>query len=75
VNCEIGDRDGEIWLRSTRAIGPGEELLTQYSHDNSYWSLQFSQLHLQAIRNALLGVSSASVNEAETVIRNINLSN
>lgn len=75
VNCEIGDRDGEIWLRSTRAIGPGEELLTRYSHDNSYWSLQYSKQDLQAIRNALLSSSGGSVVEAETIIRNINLSN
>ena len=75
VNCEIGDRDGEIWLKTTRTIDPGEELLTRYSHDNSYWSLQFLSHHLQAIRNALLGASGSSLLEAETVIRSINLGN
>lgn len=39
VNCEIADRDGEVWLRSTRDITAGGELLTRYSHSNTYWAL------------------------------------
>lgn len=74
VNCEIGERNGEIWLRSTRPIEAGEELLTRYSHDNSYWSLQYSAQQLGAIRRALLDSPDGSIAEAETVIRNIDLS-
>lgn len=73
VNCQIADRDGEIWFRSTREINAGEELLTQYSHDNSYWSLQFSRQQLDTIRLALLNAHSGSLAEAEAIIRSLDL--
>lgn len=71
VNCEIADRDGEVWLKSTRAITAGEELLTRYSHNNSYWTLhsQF-QPHLQGIRDALAQSTTNSLEEAENIIKN-----
>lgn len=69
VNCEIADRDGEIWLRSTRDIAAKEELLTKYSHDNSYWYLQFSKAQLREIRQALLSSTTNSLQEAEAIMR------
>lgn len=74
VNCEIVDRDGEIWFRSSRIINAGEELLTRYSHDNSYWSLQFSTSQIQVIRNALLTSRDGSLAEAEAIIRSLDVS-
>lgn len=74
VNCGIADRDGEIWFRSTRTIHAGEELLTRYSHDNSYWSLQFSRPQIQAIRNALLTAHDGSLVEADIIIRSLDIS-
>ena len=71
VNCEITDRDGEVWLRSIRAILPSEELLTRYSHDNSYWKVQFSAQELQTIQSALLNCSGNNLLEAEEIIRNL----
>lgn len=69
VNCEIADRDGEVWLRSTCVIAAGDELLTRYSHDNSYWYLQFSKPQLKGIRQALLSSTTNSLHEAEAIIR------
>ena len=69
VNCEISDRDGEVWLKSTRAIQSGEELLTRYSHNNSYWKVQFSAQELQRIQSALINCSGNNLLEAEEIIR------
>ena len=70
LNCELANRDGEIWYRSTRDILAGEELYTKYSHDNSYWTLQFSDDQLQSLRQALLTASHGSLAEAERIVRN-----
>lgn len=74
VNCLIADRDGEIWLRSNRVINAGEELLTRYSHNNSYWLLhsQFKQ-HLQGIKQALQCAQTNTLEEAEGIIKNYNI--
>ena len=69
VNCMIADRDGEIWLKSTRDIAAEEEILTKYSHDNSYWYLQFSKAQLSGIRQALLSSTTNSLQEAESIIK------
>lgn len=71
VNCDITDRDGEVWLRSTRVIQPGEELLTRYSHNNSFWTVQFSPEELETIKTALFNCSGNNVLEAEEIIRNL----
>lgn len=70
VNCELANRDGEIWYRSTRYILAGEELYTKYSHDNSYWTLQFSKLQLDSLRKALLTAANGTLAEAERILRN-----
>lgn len=73
INCEIADRDGEVWFRSTHQINAGEELLTRYSHDNSYWCLQFHREQLDTIRVALLSANSSSSIEADNIIRSLDL--
>ena len=69
VNCMIAERDGEIWLKSTRNIEAQAEILTKYSHDNSYWYLQFSKAQLSGIRQALLSSTTNTLQEAESIIR------
>ena len=69
--CELANRDGEIWYRSTRDFLAAEELYTKYSHDNSYWNLQFSTEQLQSLRQALLTASNyPTFSEAQRIIRN-----
>jgi len=74
TNCAISDREGEIWMKSTRTILAGEELLTKYSHDSSYWYLQFSSAQIQAIRQALLTSPSASLSDAQAIIKDFQFS-
>lgn len=69
LNCEMVERDGEIWMRSTRHIKAGNELLSRYSHDNSYWCLQFSLDQLRKIRRALSCNTINTIAEAEAIIK------
>lgn len=70
LNCELANRDGEIWYRSTRNILAGEELYTKYSHDNSYWTLKFPKHQLHSLRQALLTAANGTLSEAETILKN-----
>lgn len=67
TNCEWALRDGEIWFRATRNVLAGEELLTKYSHDNSYWTAIFSKSQQQELRLALMKANNLL--EAETILR------
>lgn len=69
VNCHWAIRDGEIWFKSNRSIKAGEELLTRYSLNNSYWTIQFTQRQLQLLQQALLE-AEPELEAAENVIRN-----
>lgn len=74
LNCQWANRDGEIWFKSTRTVLPGEELLTRYSHDNSYWNMQFSDKELHCLRQALLSSTDGSLSEGEIILRNFSFS-
>ena len=68
TNCEWALRDGEIWFRATRRVLAGEELLTKYSHDNSYWTAIFTIKQQQELREALLK-GHGQLQEAEQILR------
>lgn len=74
LNCVFGDRDGEIWLKSTRKVHVGEELLTRYSHDNSYWKDIFDVRQISIIKNCLSSLPGNSISEAENAIKQLSLS-
>lgn len=69
INCEWSLRDGEIWFKSTRDIHSGEELFTRYTHDNSYWSVQFTPNQLQELRKSLLTAKDGTLQEAERILQ------
>lgn len=71
LNCRWMMRDGVVWFKSTRVIQPREELLTQYSHDNSYWLNQMTPSQLHTTRDALLAADGNSLAAAENAIINI----
>lgn len=73
VNCEWLIRGGEIWFKSTRAIRAGEELFTRYTHDNSYWTMQFTSEQLGFVRTALMSAPGNTLEDAESIIRSIHL--
>lgn len=73
LNCEWLNREGEIWFKSTRAISAGEELFTRYTRDNSYWTVQYTLEQLQIIKTALMSTPGSSLEDAERVIRRIEL--
>lgn len=74
LNCEWANRDGTIWFRSSRHIKAGEELYTRYSHDNSYWLLQYGREACQQLRQALMTAQRGSLGEAEMILRGFSFS-
>lgn len=70
VKWQIRDSINDIWFKSTRNIAAGEELLTVYSQDNSYWTRQFSREVMEALRSALMSVPGNEIRQAEEIIRN-----
>jgi len=74
LNCEFADRNGEIWLRSSRHIHAGEELLTRYSHNSSYWYRQFTTEQLNTIKTSLQSCpDNTLLHDAENIISTIQL--
>ena len=73
INCEWLIRGSEIWFKSTQTIRAGEELFTRYTHDNFYWTAEFTSEQLGFIRTALISASENTLKDAESIIRNIHL--
>ena len=57
INCEWLIRGSEIWFKRTQTIRAGEELFTRYTHDNFYWTAEFTSEQLGFIRTALISAS------------------
>lgn len=72
INCEFAKRDSEVWIRSTKAIKAKQELLVQYSHDNSYWNSIFSAEQLERVKHALTQCGSL-IHEAEEAICHVEI--
>lgn len=72
VNCEFSKRDNEVWIKTTREIAVGEELLVCYTNDLSYWTSIFTAGNLEKIRDAL-SLCGPSLEEAEHCLNNIQL--
>lgn len=74
VNVKWFLRDGEVWFRSLRDINVGEEILTIYTEDQSYWRSVFSSDDLMRLRQAFLAEPTNDITKAEEIIRNFQLS-
>lgn len=72
VNCEFAKRDNEVWIKTTRQIAAGEELLVCYTADHSYWKSIFTSDQLAKITDALTQCGP-SQEDAEACIREIQL--
>ena len=68
VNCEFSKRDNKVWIKITREIAVGKELLVCYTNDLSYWTSIFSAGNLEKIRDALASCGP-SLEEAENCLR------
>ena len=67
VNCEFSKWNDEVWIKTTREVDAGEELLVIYSHDQSYWTSIFSADQLAKIASALASCGS-TLQEADDCI-------
>ncbi len=72
INCQFAKRDNEVWLKSTKAIRPNEEIMVCYTPDGSYWTTMFSQDQLQKIKEALLRCGP-TIEDAEYCLRDLNI--
>ena len=68
VNCEFCKCGDGIWLKTVRDVSAGEELLTCYSKDGSYWATFFSRDQLSQI-TAALNSCGPSLQDAKRCIR------
>ena len=66
VNCKFDKRDNEVWIKTTREIGPNEELLVSYSPDLIYRKTLFSPNQLKKIKEALVNCGP-TIEDAEKV--------
>lgn len=73
VNVKWFLRGEEVWFKSLRDIKAGEELLTVYSDDNSYWTGEFSPATMTGLRQAFLEEPSNNIEKAEEIIRHFQL--
>lgn len=73
VNVKWFLRGDEIWFKSLRDIKAGEELLTVYADDNSYWTGEFTQQTMLGLRTAFLNEPRNDVQTAEDIIRHFHL--
>ena len=73
VNAKWFMRDDEIWFKSLRPIGAGEEILTIYTEDHSFWSSEFSSENMGRLRQQFLREESNDISKAEQIIRNFHL--